>query len=159
MSTRQQLIKARLGVLKLAAELKNVSLACKMSGVSRSQYYRIKKSYETQGSDGLAPRVHWRARRSPHTPPEIEKLILIMTQQYPTISYMRLATRLKLDGISVSPPMVRVVWQRHGLTTRASRISWLGRRPESHSPHTTGRGRQLPPSAKRPDSAGFLSPS
>ena len=36
MSTREKLIKARLGLLALAQELDNVRLACKRAGISRS---------------------------------------------------------------------------------------------------------------------------
>ena len=36
MSTREKLIKARLGMLALAEELQNISVACKRAGISRS---------------------------------------------------------------------------------------------------------------------------
>ncbi len=46
MSTGQQLIKARLGMLALAEELQNISAACKKAGISRSHYYAIKEAFE-----------------------------------------------------------------------------------------------------------------
>jgi ACT domain-containing protein len=49
MGTREQLIRARLGMLALVDELKNIAKACKLAGVSRSHFYEIKKAYETFG--------------------------------------------------------------------------------------------------------------
>ena len=46
MNTREQLIKARLGLLQLAEELDNVKLACKRAGISRSHFYEIKEAFE-----------------------------------------------------------------------------------------------------------------
>ena len=62
MSTRQQLIKARLGMLALAEELQNISAACKKAGISRSHYYEIKEAFEKYGTEGLAPRERGRPR-------------------------------------------------------------------------------------------------
>jgi hypothetical protein len=55
MSTREQLIKTRLGMLAPADELKNIARACKLAGVSRSHFYEIQRAYETFGKEGLAP--------------------------------------------------------------------------------------------------------
>ncbi len=46
MSTREKLIKARLGMLALAEELRNISLACWRAGISRSHFYEIKDAFE-----------------------------------------------------------------------------------------------------------------
>jgi len=128
MSTRDQLIKARLGMLALADELKNIAKACRLAGVSRAHFYEIKQAYETFGREGLAPRVRRRPRMPNQTPPELERQILAMTEQYPTYSYLRLADQLKLVGVGVSAAAVRYVWQRHGLATRFARLLWLERR-------------------------------
>jgi len=128
MSTREQLIKARLGMLALADELKNIARACRLAGVSRSHFYEIKQAYETFGKEGLAPKVRRRPQMPNQTPPELERQILTMTEQYPTYSYLRLADQLKLVGVSVSAGAVRAVWQRHGLATRFARLLWLERR-------------------------------
>ena len=64
MSTRDNLIKARLGMLALAEELQNISLACKRAGISRSHFYEIKDAFEKYGAEGLAPRP----RRKPRMP-------------------------------------------------------------------------------------------
>ncbi len=55
MSTREKLIKARLGMLALAEELQNISLVCRRAGISRSHFYEIKEAFEKYGAEGLAP--------------------------------------------------------------------------------------------------------
>ena len=71
MSTRQQLIKARLGMLARAEELQNISVACKKAGISRSHYYEIKEAFEKYGAEGLAPCERGRPRMPNQPPPEL----------------------------------------------------------------------------------------
>lgn len=118
MSTREKLIKARVGMLALAEELSSVSSACKRAGISRSHFYEIKEAFEKYGGEGLAPVERRRPRMPNQTPPELEARILEMTEHYPEMSYVRLSDQLRLVGIGVSPSMVRYVWARHGLTLR-----------------------------------------
>ena len=114
-------------VLTLAERLENVSLACKLSGVSRSHFYRIKKFHHTVGPNRPALAKAPRPALSCHIPKELEYLILLMTERHPTIPYSGLAMRLKFDGISVPPALVQLVWRKHGLTRRAARVAWMGR--------------------------------
>src|SRR5437879_13057304 len=116
MSTREKLIKARLGMLALAEELQNISLACRRAGISRSHFYEIKEASEKCGREGLAPQSRRRPRMPNQTPPELEQRILEMTEQYPTYSYLRISQQLRLIGVGVSPSAVRCVWAHHGLT-------------------------------------------
>lgn len=83
MSTKEKLIKARVGMLALAEELKNISLACKRAGISRSRFYEIKEAFEKYGPDSLAPATKRRPRMPNQTPPEIERRILEMTDKTP----------------------------------------------------------------------------
>jgi hypothetical protein len=128
MNTREQLIKARLGLLALALEQKNIAKACKLAGVSRSHFYAIKRAYEAFGRDGLAPRIRRTPRMPNQTPPELEQQILAMTEQYPTGSYLRLAAQFKRNGVQITAGMVRYVWDRNGLNTRVSRLHWMKHR-------------------------------
>jgi ACT domain-containing protein len=57
MSTRDKLIRARLGMLALAEELQNISLARKRAGISRSHFYEIKDAFEKYGADGFPASV------------------------------------------------------------------------------------------------------
>ena len=125
MTTREQLIRARLGILAMAAELKNIAKACKIAGVSRSHFYAMKRSYELYGKEGLGPRTRRKPEMPNRTPAVVEERILLHTRKHPLISYVRLAGEMKAEGGSVTPTMVRYVWQRHGLSTQSARLAWV----------------------------------
>jgi hypothetical protein len=125
MTTRDQLIRARLGILAMAAELKNIAKACKIAGVSRSQFYAMKKAYELHGKEGLGPRTRRKPEMPNRTPAMLEEQILLQTRKNPLMSYIRLAGEMKSEGGSVTPTMVRYVWQRHGLSTQSARRAWV----------------------------------
>jgi len=125
MGNKEQLIRARLAILALAAEVKNVAKACKLARVSRSQFYVMKKAYETYGEEGLAPRVRRKPNMSNRTSAGLEEQILVNTSRNPTVSYIRLSEEMRSGGAVVTPTMVRYVWQRHGLSTRALRLEWV----------------------------------
>jgi hypothetical protein len=136
MTEKDRLIRARMVILTLAAEIKNVARACKLAHVSRSQFYAMKKAYETHGKEGLAPRVRRKPNMPNRTPPELERQILLNTRVYPTFSYLRLAQEMMSKGVAVSPMMVRYVWRRHGLSTRAIRVEWMKRWVEDRTLNT-----------------------
>ncbi|GKS58347.1 hypothetical protein YTPLAS18_18740 [Nitrospira sp.] len=127
MNGRKQSIQKGLGVLALAERLQNVSLACRLSSVSRAHYYRLKKTYEIRAEDRVPARSNTPFRGFSHMPREAEYVILKMTAQYPTIACSGLVMRLRLDGIKIPGDMVKSVWKKYGLTTRAARVSWMGK--------------------------------
>lgn len=45
-------IKHKLGLLEFVDQLKNVSRACKVMGVSRDTFYRVQSAYEEGGKPG-----------------------------------------------------------------------------------------------------------
>lgn len=52
-SVPQNVIKHKVGLLNLAAELGNVSRACKVMGFSRDTFYRYQSAMEAGGVDAL----------------------------------------------------------------------------------------------------------
>ena len=60
MKAEQKLARQRLSVLEQAEALGNVSEACRRRGISRTQFYKYKRRFQTHSIEGLKdlPRVH-----------------------------------------------------------------------------------------------------
>ncbi len=57
----QSIIKHKVGLLNLAEELKNVSQACRIMGVSRDTFYRVKEAKDAGGLEALLNKDRRRA--------------------------------------------------------------------------------------------------
>ena len=128
MTTDKKVARRKLSLLELAAEMKNVSRACKIMGYSRQQFYEIRRNYQTYGAEGLIDRLP--GPKGPHpnrVSEEIEKAILDHCLDYPTHGCLRVADELALKGIQVSSGGVRGVWSRHKLLSRHERLLRLER--------------------------------
>ena len=125
MTTEEKLIKNKLGLLKLAEELGNVSQACRVMGYSRDSFYRFRELYSEHGSEGLREISRSKPNRKNRVAPEIEEAVVKFATDNPAFGQKRVSNELKKRGIFVSPGGVRSIWLRHDLETFKKRIKAL----------------------------------
>lgn len=131
-SVQQNVIKHKVGLLNLAAELGNVSRACKVMGFSRDTFYRYQAAVETGGVEALIDAN----RRKPNPKNRVEEIaesaVTAFALEQPAFGQLRVSNELRKRGIFVSPSGVRSVWLRHNLKSFKKRLSAL----ESHVAQT-----------------------
>jgi len=123
MTTKDKIARRKLSLLDLAAELSNVSRACKVMGYSRQQFYEIRRNFQTYGAEGLVDRLP--GAKGPHpnrVAAEVEQAILDHSLAHPCHGAVRVEQELRLKGLQISSGGVRGVWQRHGLLTKHERL-------------------------------------
>jgi transposase InsO family protein len=115
----------RLQLFDLAGRT-SVSNACRTFGIHRSTYYRWKAQVDRHGLEVLRPRERRRPKMPNQLPAMVEERIVAYAIAHPGQGPRRISSELrrpKWGGIVVSPNGVWRCLRRHGLNTRAKRLS------------------------------------
>jgi transposase InsO family protein len=125
MSEDDVLFGYRLRLLDYAART-SVSEACRVFGIHRSTYYVWRRRVERHGLGILRPRERRRPRLPNQLSPFLEERIVAFALGHPGYGPRRIASELRKPrwgGIIVSHNGVWRCLRRHGLNTRAKRLS------------------------------------
>jgi transposase InsO family protein len=115
----------RLQLFDLAGRT-SVSHACRTFGVHRSTYYRWKAQVDRHGLEVLRPRERRRPKMPNQLPAMVEERVLAFAIAHPGLGPRRIASELRREkwgGLLVSANGVWRALRRHGLNTRAKRLS------------------------------------
>ena len=133
MVAEEKVARRKLSVPKLAQTRGNVSEACRIKDVSRTQFYEYKRRFQTHGLEGLKdlPPIH---KTHPFTtlPRAVERLLAI-SLDHPTWGCVKLSSMLKLEGISISSPTIQNILIKHGMASRYERLLKLEEKAAHHA--------------------------
>ena len=124
----ERIIKNKLGLLNLAAELGNISRACKVMGTSRDTFYRYQNAVEEGGIDALIDKNRKKPNLKNRVDEATETAVIAFATDYPALGQLRASNELRKTGIFVSPSGVRSIWLRHGLASFKQRLVRLERK-------------------------------
>ena len=124
-SVQQNVIKHKVGLLNLAAELGNVSRACKVMGFSRDTFYRYQAAVADGGLDALLDANRKKPNFRNRIEESIESAVVAFAVEQPAFGQVRVTNELRNRSVFVSASGVRCVWLRHDLESFKKRLNAL----------------------------------
>ena len=128
-SFNQNVIKHKTGLLNLAAELGNISKACKITGFSRDTFYRYQAARDAGGVEALFEVSRRKPNLKNRVEEAIEAAVTAFAIDFPAYGQTRASNKLRKQGVFVSPSGVRSIWMRHDLASMKQRcVPWKSSR-------------------------------
>ena len=124
-SLNQNVIRHKIGLLNLAAELGNVSRACKVMGLSRDTFYRYQHAVAEGGIEALFEANRRKPNPKNRVDESTEAAVIAYAVEQPAHGQVRASNELRQRGIFVSPSGVRSIWLRNDLASFKRRLSAL----------------------------------
>ena len=124
-SFNQNVIKHKTGLLNLAAELGNISKACRMMGFSRDTFYRYQAARDAGGLEALFEVSRRKPNFKNRVDEQTECAVCEFALDFPAHGQLRVSNELRKKGIFVSPSGVRSIWLRHDLASMKQRLAAL----------------------------------
>jgi transposase InsO family protein len=147
----------RLQLVALAGRI-GVAAACRTFGVHRSTYYVWKRKIEREGLGALRPRERRRPRMPNQLSPLVEQRIVAFALGHPGLGPRRIAAELaqpRWGGLVVSANGVWRCLRRHGLNTRAKRLSLVAGYAAPYEPPRAAPGEQHVEAERPGELVGF----
>ncbi len=157
MSEDDVLFGYRLQLVDLAGRI-GVTAACRTFGVHRSTYYAWKQKIEREGLGALRPRERRRPRMPNQLSPLVEQRIVAFALGHPGLGPRRIAAELaqpRWGGLVVSANGVWRCLRRHGLNTRAKRLSLVAGYAAPYEPPRAAPDRQHVEAERPGELVGF----
>ena len=108
-SISQNVIKHKVGLLNLAAELGNVSRAYKVMGFSRDTFYRYQSAVESGGVEALIDSNRRKPNLRNRVDDVVEDAVKAFAIEQPAFGQVRVSNELRRHGVFVSPSGVSSV--------------------------------------------------